>query len=139
MAGNTAPIYSKVGNIQWNTTPVLAANTTTDLTSGTIYQVFLADATNGGYVQKIRIKSLGTNVATVMRIWINNGSATGTAANNDLYDEIGIASTTASQTSALAVYEVPLNFALDPGYKIYVTIGTAVSAGFDVTVVGGKY
>ncbi len=105
-----------------------------------MYLAFAADATNGGYVQKIRFRSLGTNVATVARVWINNGSPTGGAAtNNTLFDEISLAASTVSQTSALAVYELPLNFALPAGYKIYITLGTTVAAGYNATVVGGKY
>jgi len=138
MAANTTPIFSRLGDTQW-VTGVLAQNTTTDLTSGTIYLVFTADATEGGYIQRIRFRPLGTNIATVARVWINNGSATGTAANNILWDEISVAATTASNTAALANYELPLNFALPAGYRIYVTLGTAVAAGFAVTVIGGKY
>ncbi len=139
MPSNTSPIFSKIGDIQWNDSPIVTANTTTDLTTGTSYLIFTADATNGGYIQKLRIRALGTNVATVMRVWINNGSTTGTASNNILYDEISLASSTVSQTSALAVYELPLNFALPNGYTIYVTLGTTVVAGFDVTAIAGKY
>ena len=139
MPSNTSPIFSKVGDIQWNTTPIVTANTTTDLTTGTSYLIFTADATNGGYVQKLRIRSLGTNVTTVMRVWLNNGSTTATASNNTLYDEISLASSTVSQTTALSVYELPLNFALPVGYKIYVTLGTTIVAGYDVTCIAGKY
>jgi hypothetical protein len=138
MAGNTTPIFSKVGDVQWINT-VLAANTTTDLTTGTSYLAFTADATNGGYLQKLRFRALGTNVATVARVWLNNGSTTGTAANNTLFDEVTLAATTVSQTSSLAVYEVPVNLAMPPGYKVYITLGTAVAAGYDVIAVGGKY
>ena len=139
MPANTAPIFSKVGDIQWTTVPVVTANTTIDLTSGTSYLVFTSDATNGGYVQKLRIRALGTNVATVMRVWINNGSTTATVANNTLFDEISLAASTVSQTSALSLYELPLNIALPAGYKIYVTLGTTVAAGFDVSAIAGKY
>lgn len=138
MAGNTSPIWSKIGDIQWGIT-VTTANTTTDLTTGTTYLIFTADATNGGYLQKLRVRPLGTNVATVLRIWINNGATTGAATNNTLYDEVSLGSSTASQTSALALYELPMNMALPAGYKIYVTLGTTVAAGFDVSAIGGKY
>ncbi len=139
MPANVQPIYSKIADIQWATAIVQSANTTTDLTSGTIYPVFTADTTNGGYVQRIRFRPLGSNAATVARVWINNGSATTTADNNTLWDEIAIALTTVSQTAAQATYELPLNFPLPPSYRLYVTLGTAVAAGFDVTVIGGKY
>ena len=139
MAGNNAPIYSRVADVQWNSIPVQSANTTTDLTSGTIYPVFTADTTNGGYVQRMRFKPLGTNVATVARIWLNNGSATTTGSNNSLWDELTIVASTASQTSAQPVYEVPLNFALPPSYRLYVTLGTSGATGYDVVTIGGKY
>lgn len=138
MPANTAPIYTLAPDVQW-IGAVAAANTTVDLTAGTIYLVFTADATNGGFIQRIRFRSLGTNIATVARIWINNGSATSTAANNTLFDEITLAATTVSQVAALANYEVPLNFALIAGYRIYVTVGTTVAAGYGVTIIGGKY
>lgn len=138
MAGNTTPIFSKVGDIQWTNT-ITTANTTTDLTAGTSYLAFTADSTNGGYVQKVRFRALGTNVATVARIWLNNGSVTTSAVNNTLLDEISLAATTVSQTSALSIYEIPLNVALPPGYRLYITIGTTVVAGYDAIVFGGKY
>ena len=136
---NNQPIFSKIGDIQWYGGSASAANTTKDLTSGTSYLVFTADATNGGYVQRIRFRPLGTNGATVARVWINNGSTTGTAANNVLWDEVSLAATTGSESAALATTELPLNFALPPGYTIYVTLGQVASAGWMVTVIGGKY
>lgn len=139
MAANIQPIYSRLADVQWATEIVQSANTTTTLTSGTIYPVFTADTTNGGYVQRIRFRPLGSNAATVARVWVNNGSDTTVAANNSLWDEIAIALTTVSQTAAQATYELPLNFPLPASYRLYVTLGTAVAAGFDVTVIGGKY
>ena len=141
MAANTQPIFTLTPDIQWTTTPVNTSNTTKDLASGTIYLVFTSDATNGGYVQRIRFRTLGTNTnATVCRIWLNNGSVTTTATNNTLWDEITLPATTVSEVNAQANYELPLNFALPPGDRIYVTVGTnTTSAGWQVTVIGGKY
>jgi hypothetical protein len=139
MEANTRPIYSKISDIQWATSTVASGNTTTDLTSGTIYQVFSADTTNGGYVQRIRFRPLGNNTATVARVWLNNGGDTTVSSNNALWDEISIASSTASQTSALSTYELPLNFPLPASYRLYVTLGTSGATGYDVIVIGGKY
>ena len=138
MPANTDPIYSRLADVQWGTTAITTANTAKDGT-GTVLTVFTADATNGGYVQRIRFRAAGTNVATVARVFINNGSTNSTAANNILWDEITLSATTLSEVAALATYELPLNFALPPGYKINVTIGTTVSAGYYVSVIGGKY
>lgn len=134
---NTTPIYTASGDTQWAVSAV-TANTTKDLTTGTSSLVFTAGS-NGGYVQRLRFRPLGTNVATVARIFINNGSTTATQANNALWDEISLPATTVSETSALATYEIPLNFALPAGYKIYVTLGTGVAAGYTITCIGGKY
>lgn len=138
MTANTTPIYSKVGDIQWGATTVATANTAKDGT-GTVLTVFTADATNGGRVEKIRFRAAGTNVATVARVFINNGSTNTTAANNILYEEITLPSTTLSEIAALANQEITLAIALPPGYKINVTIGTTVAAGYYVSVIGGKY
>lgn len=134
---NTRPIYSRNPDVQW-TQSITAANTAKDGT-GTVSTIFTADATNGGRVEKIKIRALGTNVATVLRVFINNGSTNATAANNVLYYEATIAATTLSEVAALVDNEIPIGISLPAGYKLNVTLGTAVSAGLSVTAVGGKY
>ena len=137
MPANTQPIFSSLGDIEWGTTAITTANTAKDGT-GTVLTCFTADATNGGFVQRIRFRSAGTNIATVARVFINDGVGTA-AADNILYDEITLAATTLSEVAAQPVYELPLNFALPPGYKLNVTLGTTVAAGYYVSVIGGKY
>ena len=143
MAGpNSEPIYSRVADIQWAESIVTAHNVI-DLTSGTSYLVFTADATNGGYVRELRAKANPANnsAATVMRVWVNNGSTVGTAANSAIIGELGIPATTTTATAALPDFVYPINFALPAGYKFYVTFGTAPggSAEFTVTAIAGKY
>lgn len=138
MAINTAPIFTGQPDIQWGATTLTTANTAKDGT-GTVLTVFTADATYGGFVSRIRFRAAGTNIATVARIFINNGSSNATPANNILWDEITLAATTLSEVAALATYELPLNFALPAGYTINVTIGTTVAAGYYISVIGGKY
>ncbi len=141
-APNAEPIYSRVGDVQWAVN-MTAANNTIDITSGTSYLVYTADATNGGYVRELRLKANPSQntAATVLRVWVNNGSSTGTDTNSALIDELGIPATTASATAPTPTFVLPLNFALPPGYKIYVTLGTAPggSGEFMCTVIGGKY
>jgi hypothetical protein len=137
MAANTQPIFSIAGDIEWGTTAITTANTAKDGT-GTVLTVFTANV-DGAFVQRIRFRSAGTNIATVARVFINNGSTNATAANNILYDEITLAATTLSETAAQPVYELPLNFALPAGYVLNVTLGTTVAAGYYVSVIGGKY
>ena len=140
MAQNTNPIFPLVPVVTWVNTGAVTANTTTDLTSGTNYNSgFTANATNGSRVDFIRVRALGTNVATVMRVWINNGSTTGTAANNTLFFERTLAATTVSQTAELPDVIIPINVSMPVGYKFYYTFGTAVAAGYSINVVGGDY
>ena len=140
MAANTTPIFSATPAIGLSdATPILTANTTTDLTAGTIYLLFTADATDGSYIDKIIIQPIGTNVATAGRLWINNGATTGTATNNTQFKDFTLAATTVSQVVAIGNTEVTLGFALPAGYRIYMTLGTTVAAGFKSTVVAGNY
>lgn len=137
MPANTSPIFTLTPDIQWAISAT-TANTTKTLAAGTNFFCFSA-GTNGSFVQRIRFRTLGTNVASVARIWINNGNTTATASNNTLWDEISLPATTVTETAAQSNYELPLNFALPPSYTIYVTLGTAVAAGWDVIVIGGDY
>lgn len=139
MALNTIPVFTGKPDIEWNTTNITTANTTRDGSSGTIYYIFAADATNGGRVDYLNIIPLGTNVLTVLRVFINNGGANTTASNNKLFKEITIPTSTISETTALAPSVLPLNLSLPPGYKLFVTIGTAIAAGLSVVAVGGDY
>ena len=153
MAVNTTPAF--VGVLKdWYTVSgiVTVANTTRDLTSGTIY-TFMTAGTNGSRIDHIEIQPLGTNVATVIRFWINNGSTTATRENTQLFCEVSMPSTTATDAAALTptilkagagspsgTPPLPDNgLILTAGYKIYVTTGTTVAAGFHINAFGGDY
>ena len=73
MAANTAPIFSIAGDIGQSMLLTTAAADYTGVSTNN-KQVFEANATNGGFIQKIRFKARGANVATVARIYINRGS-----------------------------------------------------------------
>ena len=142
MAANTQPIFSIQGEAQWST--LMNAANTGNVTGTTSYLVFTA-GTNGSFVQKIRFRHVppsGNTAATVARVWINNGGEVTVASNSTLFDEITIASnTTFSQVASTPFYEIPLNFALPPNYRIYVTLGTSPTTGANIqaTVIGGDY
>lgn len=145
MAANTAPIYSIAGHVesvaQDNTGLVVGptANTAQDGT-GTLYKAFTAGA-NGSYLQKIRFRPVGSPAATVCRVFISSSSTT-SATNTWLYDEITLPAVTVSQNSASNVFELPLNFALNANYLLYVTFGTSTGSagtGYSVVTVAGDY
>jgi hypothetical protein len=106
--------------------------------TGYVTTVFTAGA-NGSYVSQIIARPVGTNIATVLRVFINNGSSNAAQANNVLFTEITLPATTANAAGALQGTAVPLNFALPAGYKLNVTLGTAIGAGVRVMVQAGDY
>ena len=136
MPANTTPIFPLTPDVTVGHT-VSAANTALDGT-GTVVTIFTA-ASNGSRVDYVRVKNTGTAVATVFRLFVNNGSATSTATNNSLTAEQTIAAYTLSQTAASTDYVIPLGINLPAGYKLTASVGTVVAAALVVTVVAGDY
>jgi hypothetical protein len=143
----TTPQFGATAVFAYTTTPPTAANTTADGTSGTIYflqtntagtAADLVLGTGGGYIDQVKIVPLGTNVATVMRLWANANAVNTTAANNNLIDEATCPASTVSQVAALAPVTISVKRWFPAGTKFFVTIGTAVAAGFDVSIYGSQ-
>lgn len=145
MAANTSPIYSLKGDQSVDDGTTMPSTFTTaaaDYTGATATHnklVFTADSVDGGFIQRLRFKAIGTNTASVARIFINNGSANTTASNNAFYGEVSLPATTASAVAATIEIDYPMNFALRPGFRIYVGLGTTVAAGWVCTAIGGQY
>lgn len=142
---NTDPIYTRQADMSNNGStgmnqPITAAANDFTGAGANNSLVFTADSTNGGYIQKLRFKANGTNAVSVARIFINNGSANTTAANNSFYGELSLPVTTAVTNGATGPdLDYPLNIALPPGFRIYVGLASAVVGGWTVTPVAGKY
>lgn len=144
MPGNNDPIFTRVGDLTTDGTTGMSQGITAaaaDYTGAGANNVlvFTADSTNGSFIQRLRFKAKGSNVAAVMRVYINNGSANTTASNNTFYGEISLPATTASTTTATVDIDYTMNLGLPPGFRIYVGLGAAVAAGWTVTPIGGKY
>lgn len=153
MAFNTDPAYSKAGDIQSLNGAVAGptANTAQDGTSSatSMYSVFQADTTNGGWLTGLQLSPVGSPAATVMRIFVCTvtGALTigtsNTAANTYLIKEVTLTSVTLSQTAAAAMNQfVPMNIMIPAGYRILVSFGTSTGAagtGYVVTAIAGKY
>jgi hypothetical protein len=138
MAQNTAPIFTVTPDIG---IALLSSTQNTDftMTTGTSASLFTAGP-SGSYVSKIRFKPSGSTSATVIRVFLNNGGVTTTAANNSLYSEISIPAITLSATLAQNDYEMPMNIALPANWRLFATQGTALGAGgLHVTTIAGDY
>ena len=145
MAANQYPIFPNVlhnggGTI---TTADATASKNHDGTSTSVVLLYTAGS-NGSRIDDVKAYPLGTNVASVLRIFINNGSANTTAANNTLEFEAALPAITISEINAQTEVVLrqpndnrPLN--LPAGYKLYGIVGTTVAAGWNVSVKGGDY
>ena len=138
MAQNTAPIFTQIPNLGFGT--INTSNNTFDMTTNTSHSLFVA-GTSGSYVSKIRVKPSGSTGATVLRFFLNNGSATTNGANNSLYAELSMPAITSNTSVAQNDFEVPLNIAIPASYVIYGVSANSISAGtgFEVTTIGGDY
>ena len=149
MPANIDAIWTKAADIQGKR--VVTAPSVVYDTSGTIgtdiYALFIADATNGGYVQKLRVKYGGTTTTTsnaaVLKIWVSSVSTgTPTATQAFLLTELVLPATGAlSTTTSGPEYEIPIGFALPLGYALLGIITVTQPANFfwSVAAIGGKY
>lgn len=144
MAQNTSPIYTLSPDVSTNgttgmsSTAVLTA--TADYTGASANHVLVHTAgANGSYVRRLRFKAIGSNIATVARVYLNNGSSNGTASNNAFIGEISLPAVTASNTAATAEVDYILEIGLPASFRIYVGVATTVASGWIVTAIAGQY
>ena len=160
MAVTATPIFTQTPNVGALNAILSTAMTNTKAFDGTeatgtaMVLAFTAGADGSRLDQVVcRLASTngatasGTSAATLVRFWINNGSANTTAGNNIFLGEVAIPATavTALGTSALTTYSLtlPVNgLNLPATYRIYA--GTTVAAGgtniaIAVNAFGGNY
>lgn len=142
MAAN--PMYVQAPQVEFaRVTTVNTAMDGTGTVGTNIWLVFTGDATLspaiGSYWDFLMARPVATNVASVLRIWGNNGSTNATATNNWLIHELTLPVTTASAVSSMTpLFWTPPWHLLPTTYRIYVTVGTAVT-GWDISCHGGRY
>ena len=160
MPVTSTPIFAQAPNVGALNAVVRTAMTNTKAFDGTetvgtaMALVFTAGA-NGSRIDQITCRftstngstASGTSAATVVRLWINNGSANTTATNNILLGEVALPATavTSLSSSVLTVYTATLPLGglnLPAGYRIYG--GLTVAAGgtnisIQLNAIGGDY
>lgn len=113
--------------------------------------VALTAGANGTRIDGMKARALGTNGASVLRIFLNDGLGTA-AANFSLLHEFTLPATTANAAAPAQSNDIlilPTNYDnagsgnippyLPPGQKLYVSLGTAVAAGWAVTTIGADF
>lgn len=136
---STSPAFATTPNKGAPAT-LTAANTATDGTGATGRALIFTAGATGSVLPSIRIKPLGTGVATLVRVFRNNGSDPEVASNNALIAEKAVPASTLSQTAEMAEYNIPLNLVLQGGgspERVYVTLATAHAAGLKITPING--
>ena len=105
MSANTSPIFGLVPHISGIQIPV-TANTAKDGT-GTVATIFTAGA-EGSKIERVFLQHMGSNTATVVRFFVNNGGTNSTATNNYLVHEEALASWSNSETACKYEYRLEL-------------------------------
>lgn len=139
---SSSPAFASVPPSNFTPQTITTANTAKDGTGTTLLLATAPAVTNSGsLVERIRVMHMGTNVATVMRVFLNNGSTPGTAGNNALIAEKTIPANTVSEVAESVPQDITLNQILrghaTTPERIYITIGTTVAAGLKATAIGG--
>jgi hypothetical protein len=143
MAANKEPIFTRVPDVSTNNgtgmaQPITAAaNDPTGVDADFALTHTAGD--EGSFLERIRFKSHGTNVASKALVIVNNGSTPGTLTNNVFFGEVSLPATTANAAAALIEIDYPTNLPLPPGFRVYVGLGTAVAAGWTAMGIGGQY
>lgn len=164
MPANTAPIFPLTPNMGVQNVVLSTAMTNTKAfdgtdTAGTALALIFTAGANGARVDNIIVRltstngatASGTSNATLVRFWLNNGSANTTATNNSIMPwDVAIPATavTALDTVSLVPY-TPLTsspmsngITIPAGYKIYAGLTVAAGGtniGVSVTAQGGDY
>lgn len=145
MAAANLPIYTKKWDVttDWTTwmSPTLTTATGDYTGISANYKLVHTAWADGSMPRYIIFKAIGTNTASVARIFANNGSTNGTATNNAFIGEIALPATTAINTAwTVSInWAFPEWFVLPAWFKIYVWLGTTVAAGWVCTCVAWQY
>jgi hypothetical protein len=133
MPAGTSPIFPQVpiiGIASMVSNTAVTARTNIVGTTG-LTQV-LANSTNGTRVDFIEVQGQGTTVATIIDIWINDGT------NSYLVEEISLPAATANTTVVASSNTVSFTkLTLPPTYRLFAS--QQVSANVTVFAFGGTY
>ena len=148
MPGNATPQFTRQGAI--TAVRITAANTSSegDGTIGTTnFLVFTADATNGSFVEFVRIMIRATaptaSTGTCIRLFISTQtSGATTSANTNLFAEATYPQQNADSATVATVWvDVPCNFRLPAGQTILATSHNAPAANtsYAAMAIAGDY
>lgn len=136
MATNINPIFPKSAVLGMGV--VTAGNVNYDGLGATT--TIITAGADGARIDSITLRPLGTNVATVFRLFIQTSGGI-----FRLLHEVTLPATTAIQTAALTGQTLLFNgidlpqIVLPANALLFCTLGTTVAAGYSVIALGGSY
>jgi hypothetical protein len=151
MAANTNPIFGRTLDVQVGGAVLGPTAVTAQDGTGATPIIFMADATEGGFVDEIRLKPVGSPAATVARVFFCTSTVaagsftpgtTNTVVNTAMIAELTLAGVTSSATNAQNDISIPIRKALPAGTKLLLGFGTSTGSagtGYAVTTFGSKY
>ena len=148
MAANIDPIYGRTPDVQVGGAVIGPTAVTAQDGTGTLVQIFAADATEGGWVDCVVLKSVLSPAATVARIFYCTATGaftsgtTNTVVNTSMIAEGTLSVITTSNLVAQNDITIPIRRGLAAGTKLLISFGTSTGAagtGYAVTVFGAKY
>jgi len=151
MAANTNPIFGRTPDVQVGGAVLGPTAVTLQDGTGATPIIFMADATEGGWVDSVVLKPVGSPAATVARIFLCTDSVaagsftpgtTNNATDTSMLCEVSLAAITTSNTLAQVEINIPIRRALGAGMKLLIGFGTSTGAsgtGYAVTTFGSKY
>jgi hypothetical protein len=133
MPAGTSPIFPQapiigIASMVSNT----AVTARTNIVGTTGLTQLTANSTNGTRVDFIEVQGQGTTVATIIDVWLNDGT------NSYLVEEIALGAATANTTTFASSNTVSYTkLTLPPTYRLFVS--QQVSANVTVFAFGGTY
>jgi hypothetical protein len=123
-----ATTASTTGSIAWAWTAVNGAKSYIIITgSAAGAERHMFTSTTNSYTQTVDVSTQRENP----------GSLAG--GNNILFGELSLPIVAAAAAAATPEFDYPMNFALPPGFRIVVGLGTTVSVGWTCTAICGNY
>jgi hypothetical protein len=133
MPASTSPIFPSapiigIASMVSNT----AVTARTNIVGTTGLTQLTANSTNGTRIDFIEVQGQGTTVATIVDVWVNDGT------NSYLVDEISLAAATANTTVVASSNTIAYTrLTLPPTYRVFVS--QQVSTNVTVFAFGGTY
>ena len=141
---NTTPVFTNAGDLSSDGVNAIAAALTAaanDFTGVSASYVLVHTALGvGTFIDNLRFKARGTNVASGARIFLNNGGAVATAANNFFFEDVALPATTANANGQTGPsVTMPMRIMIPAGWRVYVGLNTTVAGGWGAMAIAGKY